>query len=427
MKNLSLGNETIAFQNGDFFKELTIIFQDLRAQGSSSEAVMHNANLRVGQCISKHTGITVKPNDVSFGDYAFIMLPCTGRANVINSLQYSKFLAKYFDPRMMRSFKDLESKGWIDPANSRVGGAFSEIMFDMYLSHHYLLGKKYDAEEMAGIVLHEVGHAYNLLHFIADTVICNNALMMAYQELTDGKPNKQVKIILNKAADNMGIKNRDWVEAVTDDTDGMVAFRVLATAAQIEPRGMDNKTYFTQDACEELADIFAARHGAGRAILTMRAKMKLQSPSYGYSVGIGLAILGMTTAVLSAPIGLPIVALGALFTLASTSMHIETAANMPDITTFKKTATKIRNQFIEQLKQSKLPAEKVRELTESVNLADKLIQENQQEFDPGQLARFFDMFRRGKMDARASRDYTDKLEVLAANDLFLRAAQFAAR
>ena len=427
MKTLSLGNETIAFQSGAFYKDLTLIFQDLRAQGSNVESVMHNANIRVGQCISNHTGITVKPNDVSFGDYAFIILPCTGRGNVINNAQYGKFLEKYFDPKMMRSFKDIESKGYIDPDNSRVGGAFSEIMFDMYLSHHYLIGKEYTPEELAGIVLHEVGHAYNLIHFIADTVISNNALMMAYQELTDGKPNKQVKIIVNKAAEHMGIKNRDWVQAVDDETDGIVAFRVLATAAQIEPRGMDNKVYFTQDACEELADIFAARHGAGRAIITMRSKMKMQSPSYGYSLGIAMSILGMTTAVLSAPIGLPIIALGAMFTMASTSLHVATASSMPDVTGFKKSATKIRNQFIEELKLSKLPKEKVAELTASIDLADKLMQQHTEEFDPGQLARFFDMMRRGKMDARASRDYTDKLEVLAANDLFLRAAQFGTR
>jgi hypothetical protein len=43
------------------------------------------------------------------------------------------------------------------------------------------------------------------------------------------------------------------------------------------------------------------------------------------------------------------------------------------------------------------------------------------------MIRFFDMFRRGRMDARSSREYTDKLEVLVSNDLFIRSAQLAAR
>jgi hypothetical protein len=95
------------------------------------------------------------------------------------------------------------------------------------------------------------------------------------------------------------------------------------------------------------------------------------------------------------------------------------------VTSYKQSATKIRNQFIEQLKSSGLPKEKVMELVDSVVFADRLIQGYKGEFNPDLMTRFCDMFRREKMDARSSRAYTDKLEILAANDLFVRAAEFS--
>lgn len=425
MKTLSLGNESIAFQSGAFFRDLTLIITDVRAQGSNDAGVMHKANMRIGQCINDHTGITVKANDVSFGNFAFILSPCLTRGNVLYTPTMGKWLENNFTGKKIKSMDDLASKGWIDPKTSRVGGAFCDIMHDMYLSHQYLLGKEFTPEEVAGIIIHETGHAYNFLAFLADTIIVNNVLLRAYQELTNGKPDKKIKIILSNAADDLSIKNREWVTAIDDDEDGAVAFKLLATAVQIEPRGMDNKTYFTQYASEELADIFAARHGAGRAIITLRAKFKMESPTYGYAYGLAFALLGIIMTPVMPALGGPFLGYAATMLSISASRNMSDAKSMLDVTSFKQSATKMRNQFVEELKSSKLPKDKVASLVDNINLADRMIQEHKEDYAPSVLTKFFDMFRRGKMEARASREYTDKLEVMVSNNLFMRAAQFA--
>jgi hypothetical protein len=227
----------------------------------------------------------------------------------------------------------------------------------------------------------------------------------------------------------MCIENRDWVQSITDDTDADVAFRVLASAVEIEPRTMDNKRFFSQDAAEELADIFAVRHGAGRALMLMRSKTQYRKidDRMSYLKMAGWALAGMVSAPVVPIVGLPLAAISILSILCQTWKGVAWAKNLDDVTTFKQTATKVRNQFVEQLKSSKLPKEDVAAILESISLADKLIQGYKGDFDPGILARFVDMFRRGKMDARSSREYTDKLEVLVANDLFVRAAQLSAR
>lgn len=426
MKQLHIATESIAFQTGAFFKELSIIIQDGRDAGAASEDAVRKFSIRLDQCIHKHTGITTSTRFLEDYDNAFVFLPALTRGNVLHGRSFNEYLEKNFDADRL-SFLDLEKKGWIDPANSRVGGAFSEIIFKTYLG--FVFETKYTAEEIASIVLHEVGHAFTFLQFMADTIVVNTVLQRTYQELTNANADKKVKIILTKAADDMAIKNRDWLHAVDDATDGEVAYKLIASAVQIEDRVMDNKRFFSQDACEELAEIFAIRHGAGRALLTMRAKDKWDGtrPSRGYLVQVGFLIVSIMAAPLTQGQSIPLAILTAVILIATVSDHISSASSMPDITKFKQTATKIRNQFVEQIKTSKLPKEELVEILNSVNLADQLIQGYKSDYDPDMLAKFFDMFRKGKMDARASRDYTDVLERLASNDLFVRAAQLSSR
>ena len=255
----------------------------------------------------------------------------------------------------------------------------------------------------------------------------NAVLQRSWQELTGGAADKKVRMILSKAADALDIKNREWVQAVTDDTDGETAFRLLASAASIEPRRMDNKIYFSQDTCEELAEIFAVRHGAGRALMTMRSKTKYVSRSYGYLQAIAWSLGSLLLLPILPEVGAPLFTMGIMYIIMALGEQAGAAKAIPDITTFKQTATKIRNQFVEQLKAGKLPKQDVAEIVESIELTDKTIQGYNADFDRDWMMRFYDMFRRGRMDARSSREYTDKLEILVSNDLFVRAAQLSAR
>ena len=419
MKQLNIGTESIAFQTGAFFKDLTLCVQDLRAMEVKKEDDIARFCVRIDQCIYKHTGISTSVKFWQGGDNAFVALPNMTRGNVLNRASFNKFLEKNFNADNI-SFLNLEKKGWINPAESRVGGAFSEINFHIFVGEMFLVGKGYTPEEAAAAILHEVGHAYTFLQFMADVIVVNTVLQRTYQELTNANADKKVKIILTKAADDMSINNRDWLEAVEDTTNKEVAFKVLVTAVQIEPRNMDNKRYFTMDAAEELADIFAARHGAGRAIITLRSKFVSSAPkSYGILQGIAWSLVGICLAPMA-----PLTLLMTYYGIVVAITGAMTAAEANDVSSFKQLAKKMRNQFVEKLKLSNLPKEATLEAIESIDLADKIIQGYQgNESDPATIVKFFDMFRRGKMDARASREYTDKLESLATNDLFIRAAQ----
>lgn len=422
MKQLNIATESIAFQTGAFFKELTACVQDLRAIEVVKEDDLSRFCVRVDQCIYKHTGISTNVKFWQGGDNAFVIIPTLTRGNVLNRMSFNKFIEKHFQADNI-SFLNLEKKGWINPAESRVGGAFSEINFRLYVGEMFLLGKGFTPEEAAAVILHEVGHAYTFIQFIVDTIVVNTVLHRTYQELTNAGPDKTVKVILTKAADDMALKNREWLETIEEGANKEVAFKVLVTAVQIEPRNMDNKRYFTMDSAEELADIFAARHGAGKAIVTMRSKFITRPPqSYGIMSGIAFTLLGLAAAFI-APEAIFIGILGALITYSGASE----ASHACDLSSFKQLAKKMRNQFVEKLKLSGLPKEEVAEIIESLDVVDKVIQGYQgSDLGQGAAVKFFDMFRRGKMDARASREYTDQLESLAANDLFIRAAQLGA-
>lgn len=425
MKQLSIGNESIAFQNGGYFKELTTIFAELLAAGVKSAQEAAPFFTRIDRCNYDNIGIaTLAGSYASAVENAFVAVPMLTKGSVLNSNNFNKWLDKNFNAAA-QPFLNGAKTGTVDPSTSRVSGAFSEIVFKVYATDAMLFGKKYTAEELAAAMIHEVGHAFTFLQFLADQVMCCHVLQRSYQELTSKNVDVPIRITLEKTANDLDIKNKTWLESLDTVTDKEVAFRILASAVQIEPREIDNKRFFSLDACEELADIFAARHGAAKAIVSLRLKSpKAFIGGFQLRTSIMYGALGMVFLPL-----LPV--LGVLFAMAGTLLAyctIYLAANTPDITTFKQAAAKMRNQVVEQLKQTKLPKEEINPILDNLDAIDEMIQsERETKAAVPVLVRFIDMFRRGKMDARSSREYTDRLEVLAANDLFARAAQFRAK
>lgn len=423
MKHLSLGNESIAFQDGSFFKNLTLIIQDLHESGDRTPEKVDNYLSRIDSCIYESTRVLTLTQLWGGVDNALVLVPNLTKGHVLYGPFFTKWVNDNFDADK-NSFSNAQKNGWVDPKSSRVGGAFSEVMHRIYIGSGVLLDKRYNPDEVAAMIIHEVGHAFTFLQFISDTVMINHVLQRSYQELTSSNANVPVRTILDKSAKDLGIEDNAWLQDVTNDTDKEVAFKLLVSAVSIDKRGMDNKRFFTQDAGEELADIFAARHGAAKAIVTMRVKMGPGTQKEVHSLRIAAMYAAFTA--LSILIAPPFALLFSLLTLVSVWFSFDTAAGFKDETSFKQSATKMRNQLVEQIKQSKLPKDDVQAIMQSISTIDQAIDANR--ISPASIpviVRFVDMFRRGKMDARSSRDYTDKLEVLASNELFVRAAQFA--
>lgn len=426
MKQLSLGMESIAFQDTAFFKALTCIFTDILESGVKSDQELVPYLTRLDRCaydFIKITTLTISHNDTS--DNFALASPSLSKGNVLNPAKFNQWLDKNFSINDNTFFNVVKS-GWVDPTNSQVGGAFSEIVNKIYVARGFIFNKRYTAEDLAAAYLHEVGHAFNFICFLADNVIVNHVLQRSYQELTSQNVDRTVRVILEKTATDLDIKNKSWLEAIEVNTDKDVAFRILVAAVQIEPREMDNKRFFDYNTSEELADIFAARHGAAKAIVTLRSKMPPAKTDIGFitRTAVMYSLLGTLLQVVSGPVG-AVFAFAGLFT---TAKALQLAGNTPDIATFKQQATKMRNQLVEQLKQTKLPKDEINPILDSLDAIDDLIQADRDtKAATPALVRLIDLLRRGKIDARASREYTDKLEVLVANDLFVRAAQFRAK
>lgn len=424
MKQLTLGNESIDFQSDALFKGITLIVTDMHAAGVTKGADMGPYLTRMDRCVYDVTGVNTLSNPWIGVDNAIVFVPNLTKGSVLNNTSFNKWLEKNFNADNIK-FLDLKRKGWVDPKNSRVGGAFSEIVNRIYVGTEIALSKRYTPEEVAAAFIHEVGHAFTFLQKLADTVMVNHVLQRSWQELTSNNVDVTTHFILEKAAKDLEITNKSWIEPVTSDTSKEVAFRILVSAVQIEDRAMDNKRFFTQDAWEELADIFVARHGGARAAVSMRGKSGSTNITRDFGV-MWAAAYGLVGAIflpLIPFIGCVFITGGILITLAG----IGIASQIRDYTTFKQSATKMRNQLVEQLKQAKLPKECIDPIIADLNAVTELIQSDQSpEAMTPVLLRFVDMFRRGKMDARSSREYTDKLEVLVSNELFVHAARFRA-
>lgn len=423
MKQLTLGNESIAFQDGSFFKNIALIIEDMRGSDVRTVESVDPFLSRLDRCIYDCTGILTLTQVFKGFDSAAILIPNITKGHVLHSSNFAKWVHKNFDADK-NSFSNAQKNGWVNPATSRVGGAYSEIMHRIYIGLPFLVDKKFTTDEVAAAVIHEVGHAFTYLQFMSDTLMANHVMQRAQSELFSKNANVPVRAILDKSAKDLGIEDNSWLQDITNDTDKEVAFKLLVSAACIDKRGMDNKRFFTQDVSEELADIFVARHGGAKAIVTMRAKMGPVEQAKIFS--IRYAFLYAVFTALSLAVMSPFALFFGLLTILSSWLTFDDTASVRDATTFKQAAMKMRNQLVETLKQSNLPKEDIQAVLQDLLIVDEAIEVNR--ISPASepvMVRFMDMFRRGKMDARSSRDYTDKLEVLVSNDLFVRAAQFA--
>ena len=90
MKQLSLGNESIAFQDGAFFKDLTLIIQDFQNSDDRSDAAADKYLARIDRCIYDSTGILTASRLLESYDNAAILVPSLTKGNVLYGPSFSK-------------------------------------------------------------------------------------------------------------------------------------------------------------------------------------------------------------------------------------------------------------------------------------------------------------------------------------------------
>lgn len=429
MKVLNLGLESISFQSGAFYRELTEIITKARAGDVKDKKAREEVGKQIALCTAKHTNIQTTVEFIDNFDNACVYPKFFTPENVLYNHSAKEIFKRFYSELAdIRAGSTIE--GWINTATSTVGGEFAKLTHSTYYDTSFIFSnKKFSAEGAAAVVLHEIGHAFTFFQFIADTVVLNVVLQQTYQELMGAKDGKDIKMIITRNRKRLKLENAsDWSEEVYSKDAGTIV-KVLATEAVLQRSNSDNKRYYTQNTAEELAEIFAVRHGGANGLIEVRQYFASRFNIADFNFGIIASAMTAAAALLATaliPALAPVAAIIVVGAVVVAGGGFSAAATMPEFTKFSQTIGKIRNQLVERLKEENLPADVLKETLSCINTAVKAI-ENTPDQDVPMLVAFFNFMRLDKKNAAAWREYTDKLEHMATNELFVRAASLVSK
>lgn len=282
--------EAIQYQGeSKLFKELIVCFEKLALVPKLTQNDFDKSDF--SKIIKDNTGLQVK---LKLGSYlsAYTYLPYFG---INNSTTFGRLAAfkdevdkeQYAVVRKLGNKNNYEGK--VDLRNSKVSGVFSEIPLEIYLGTFFVGStSKLNPRETAAVVLHELGHLFThfetLNDFLTVTVTVGTALKeMSKQQVAE----KRLKL-LNGLRSDLKLPQVDDASLVSKiDNDVEIATITIREYMLETASSRFGSESYDARSCEQLADQFAARHGAARDLTTALGNLGM-----GWKPNTALHILG---------------------------------------------------------------------------------------------------------------------------------------
>lgn len=262
--------EAIKFQDGSLFKEMTEFFKTMDNLTSYEEKVRYISGKPLSDLIRKYTGLTIQteviPNMSEIN--CFCITPDITKNNVLIEEWRKQFYRN-------RDFKQLsknidEIVGVVDLVNGRVKGAFEKIVIRVFVTDGFIRTMEFTPENKAALVMHEVGHAFTFLEFIAESAKTDFSLATAARELLQ-TTDKEKKITLAKSLNDAMGTTVD-VNVIAESSDVATWYTVYISNKEEQTRVATHTGRYSDTSAEFVADQFVTRHGGGAAMADALAK-----------------------------------------------------------------------------------------------------------------------------------------------------------
>lgn len=323
-----------------------------------------------------------------------------------------------------------KNPGVVDLDKAKLGGAFSKHVHDAWLG--VLVNKKLGLTpaEQTAIFLHEVGHAFTYYEYSNRITETNLTLQLLVTEVM-GKQNKEQIEYYTRELE----KKNSLAEGSLDDLQNcsnryVYGLRMVDAYFTMIKSGFHNQKYFETNS-ESVADVFATRFGYGREIVTgldkiittykgnsaarlFQAVVEVTTNAMGvlYFIGAGLSLGGP---LLAAAIALLVVWLiGFLSGTNGIDMTYDT-----DVDRFQR----VRNQAVQSLKITDIDQAYKDKTLNDIKIIDTIIERQPKSKRLMKLLGDF-LFKRHR-DARDAIELQQQLELLSANDFFVKSAELS--
>lgn len=357
--NPSLALESIQFQSGNFFKELSIVFAQLQ-KVSDKDLPHSDLFIQIAQVIKKHTNLTITPTISDYGPA--IRLPELDRNHPLILSYYRDFMTSGDGVREIEAAGGL-IRGSVNLKSGRVEGIFADLSAFLMLSVDNIRHDKFSAEELAAITLHEIGHMFVYCEMVSRSVTTNYVLANLARALDGSASGDQREMVLMTVRKALKLKKLD-PKSLAKVGNNRTVEEIIIAAVIHETASELGSSMYDAHGFEYLADEYATRQGAGRPLVTALDKLHRASGHSSYwSTALYLIWEVIKLALLFLP-GVNAFMIIQLLLLPSRDGEHEN----PEART-----RRVRNQLVEALKAKKLAPEQYATLKADLVACDKIL------------------------------------------------------
>lgn len=415
--------ESIDFQGESLFlKELALTLKEMKGMKQSAVDESNHGG-RLSAIIRHHTNMNLT---VSLGDQdPCVEIPMVNKNNVL----INSFIRNWFNSdvglKMIGNAEDGVVRGKVNMKTGKVSGVFSDIQTTIHMPVVMLVGTKYTEQEIAAIILHEVGHIFTYFEFMSRSMTTNQALAGMAKALDGSGDIKEREVIFMTVKKTLGLKDLDTAELLKSNSNKVAEMVVLTNVVKKSQSELGSNVY-DFSSWEYLADQYAARQGAGRHLVTGLDKLyrghfniSFRSlPTYLAFEALKAMLLVGSIALITTGAGMHLGGYGLQGTLILTAMD---GSGDGTYDTPGARFKRVRNQIVENLKDKKLSKDDTERLHADLKAIDTVMESVE---DRRQLfGVLWDFISPSARKAWNQKTLQKELEDVAVNELFVKASQ----
>jgi len=410
---LQVALEAIDYQRQSlFFNSVAGIMQDaIEEISNKSKKSNVKAFKQIDEVVFKKIGmlITLNYDDAPHAN-AYVKVPIIDRNHPLLIEYHREYSSNEEGLKAIKQNKGL-LLGSIDRKNSKIGGGFSNIPIDVYLTRGLFIEGRFTHKEIAAIFLHELGHVFTFLEYLGTNLTTNYVLQHVSRSLLNTRELKRKYEIIEEGSEILGIKLEDPDALTRTENETVIQTVILQEVYRSQYSELNSKNH-DMTAWEMLSDQFSARHGAGRDLVTGLDKiMRLYGSAEYRNTFHYLAIeaFKLIMFIVTIPFFWPFHLL-----MLTTIDPTQSLYDKP-----KSRMERIRRDMVDDLKHADLDKEYQKQLIQDIEVIDKVLKELTER------RTLYELFWTTTWSRREYKQlkFQQELEMLINNDIFVKAAQ----
>ena len=415
---LGSGLEAIAFQRTrPAFKLLTAEIQSLMDQMAVDKVTMLTDTMlnksklsRIMQEVSGFSKLTLVVEKRAAVD-AWTNTLLISNMHVFHDNWRRQFIGNADAFNLFRQCNNVLT-GQIDLVTGVVSGDFSKVPVTIGLGYGMLDPQfNFTAEEIAATLLHELGHNFTYMYTIHYTCTTNMVLLLAAKALAAAEDNKAKYAIMSDVQNTLGIKidNQPELTNYNRYENYYITMLGLYRKKVYDTLGADA---YNTNMSEQLADMYAARHGASAALVTGLNKMNKMF-DMGQTEKRLAKIQSVFAFITLFPVAVPLFLIGVYCN--------DFVSGTYDLD--KDRFIRIRNEATASLKDPNLTADEKKTILTEIDTMNAIIKETDNAWSFAEKAAY--LLRASQRQPMRQKRLLQDLEALTNNPLYVAAAKYS--